>query len=303
MGTRADERAEALRRHYDGKVALVTGAASGIGRALATGLVDRGATVVLADIDRKAVVEVAGSLERRAGGTGAVPTRAIPAVLDVTDADAVAEVVTRTAREHGGIDLLCNNAGIGVGGEVKDLSTSHWQRVLDVNLWSVINGVAAAYPLMIAQGRGHILNTASLSGLLPSPMLVPYSTTKHAVVGLSLGLRVEAEAYGVRVSVLCPGVIETPLLDKGNPSDLPDAGVPDIRALLTALIGKPYPAASLAADALDGVARNRPVIVAPRRARLVWDAFRLAPAPFVDGGGKRVRKVLRSQGRATPGAH
>src|SRR5664280_3721454 len=82
----------------------------------------------------------------------------------------------------------------------QDLSLAHWQRVVDVNLMSVIHGVAAAYPLMIEQGRGHIVNTASLSGLVPSPLLVPYSTTKHAVVGLSIGLRVEAADHGVRVS-------------------------------------------------------------------------------------------------------
>jgi NAD(P)-dependent dehydrogenase (short-subunit alcohol dehydrogenase family) len=296
MGSRASERAEALRRHADGKVALVTGAASGIGKALATELVDRGATVVAADIDGPAVVAVAGDLERRAGGSAKAPSRCIPAVLDVTDADAVAELVSRTAREHGGIDLLFNNAGIGVGGEVKDLSTDHWRRVIDVNLWSVINGVAAAYPLMIAQGRGHIVNTASLSGLLPSPLLVPYSTTKHAVVGLSVGLRVEAATHGVNVSVVCPGVIETPLLDKGNPDDLPDAGVPDIRAMLTAMVGKPYPASSLAADVLDGVAQNRPLIVAPRHARLIWAAYRLAPALLIDQSPKRLRQVLRKGG-------
>ncbi len=299
MGTRAAARAEALRRHVDGKVALVTGGASGIGRALATELVARGATVVVADIDGPAAVALAEQLELGAGGSLAAPTRATPAVLDVTDADAVAEVVARTAKEHGGLDLLFNNAGIGVGGPVEELTGAHWQRVVDVNLWSVIHGVAAAYPTMIAQGHGHIVNTASLSGLLPSPLLVPYSTTKHAVVGLSLGLRAEAAAHGVGVSVVCPGVIETPLLDKGNPDDLPQVGVPDVRALLTAAVGRPYPASSLAADVLDGVARNRPMIVAPAHARRVWAAFRLAPALVTDQGGRRVRALA---GRRTNGA-
>src|SRR5664280_2465562 len=143
------------------------------------------------------------------------------ATADVTGAGALSQSVGRFAAEHGGLDFMFNNAGIAVGGEVRDLSLAHWQRVVDVNLMSVIHGVAAAYPLMIEQGRGHIVNTASLSGLVPSPLLVPYSTTKHAVVGLSIGRRVEAADHGVRVSVVCPGVIETPLLDKGNPGDLP----------------------------------------------------------------------------------
>jgi NAD(P)-dependent dehydrogenase (short-subunit alcohol dehydrogenase family) len=298
MGTSKAERAEAFRRHFDGKVALVTGAASGIGKALATELVARGASVVASDFDGPAVTAVAEELERGGGGSATAPTRAVPAVLDVTDADAVAELVARTARERGGIDLLFNNAGIGVGGEVKNLSTSHWQRALDVNLWSVINGVAAAYPLMIAQGHGHIVNTASLSGLVPSPMLVPYSTTKHAVVGLTVGLRMEAASHGVRVSVVCPGVIDTPLLDKRNPDDLPPAGSPDIRAMLTALVGMPYPAASLASDVLDGVAANRPIIVTPAHARRVWALYRLSPGLMIDQGAKRVGKALRSGGRS-----
>jgi NAD(P)-dependent dehydrogenase (short-subunit alcohol dehydrogenase family) len=213
----------------------------------------------------------------------------------VTDAAAVADLVGRTAADHGGIDVLFNNAGIGIGGEVRELSAAHWQRVIEVNLWSVINGVSAAYPLMIAQGRGHIVNTASLSGLLPSPMLVPYSTTKHAVVGLSVGLRMEAAAYGVKVSVVCPGVIETPLLDKPNPEDLPAvASRPNIRAMLTSLVGPPYPVASLASDVLDGVARNRPIIVTPFHARRAWALYRLSPWLLIEQGAKRLGVVLGS---------
>jgi NAD(P)-dependent dehydrogenase (short-subunit alcohol dehydrogenase family) len=123
---------------------------------------------------------------------------------------------------------------------------------------------------------------------------VPYSTTKHAVVGLSVGLRVEAAGHGVRVSVLCPGVIETPLLDHGNPADLPTVeSMPDIRAMLTELMGTPYPAASLARDTLDAVALNRPIIVAPRRARLVWAAYRAWPALLIDQSPRRLRSAPR----------
>ncbi|HEX3839911.1 MAG TPA: SDR family oxidoreductase [Acidimicrobiales bacterium] len=285
---RAADRADLQRRHFEGKVAIVTGAASGIGKALATELVDRGATVVVSDIAGQEAALVAERLDRRAG-TG----RAVAATLDVTDPDAVEALVARTAAEHGGIDLLFNNAGIGVGGEVRELSAAHWRRVIDVNLWSVINGVNAAYPRMIAQGRGHIVNTASLSGLLPSPMLVPYSTTKHAVVGLSVGLRMEAAAHGVKVTVVCPGVIETPLLDKPNPEDLPPvSSMPNIRSMLTSLVGPPYPVASLAADVLDGVALNRPIIVTPFHARRAWAVYRISPRLLIDQGAKRLRGAL-----------
>jgi NAD(P)-dependent dehydrogenase (short-subunit alcohol dehydrogenase family) len=272
--------------HFDGASAVVTGAASGIGKALATELVYRGATVLVADIDGSGAAAVGGSLDRSGPGSASAVT------LDVTDAHAVTRAVDRFAGDHGGLDFLFNNAGVGVGGEVREMTSAHWQRVIDVNLLGVVHGVSAAYPRMIEQGRGHIVNTASLAGLVPSPLLVPYSTTKHAVVGLSVGLRVEAADHGVRISVVCPGVIDTPLLDKPNPADLPHAGsMPDVRDLLTRMVGMPYPAASLARDVLDRVALNRAIIVSPRHARLAWAAYRLAPGLLIDQSPRRVRAV------------
>ncbi len=226
-------------------MAIVTGAASGIGKALSRALVLRGATVVLADVDeagaKAAADDMAAGPPGRASGVG----------LDVTDAEAVATLVERTADDHGHLDFMFNNAGIGIVGQVHELTLAHWNRAIDVNLRGVVHGVVAAYPVMIGQGSGHIVNTASLAGLLPSPMLTPYGMTKHGVVGLSTSLRMEAAVHGVRVSVVCPGVIDTPLLDKGNPPDLPQVDVPGARQLLTTMIGAPYPAASLAEDVLD----------------------------------------------------
>jgi NAD(P)-dependent dehydrogenase (short-subunit alcohol dehydrogenase family) len=284
MGRSADKTALA-RAHFEGASALVTGGASGIGRALVGELVSRGATVLVADIDGDRAEEVAEA----AVGRGAA--RAV--TLDVTDAQAVESVVGDFADQQDGLDFIFNNAGIGIGGPVVELSLDHWQRAVDVNLFGVIHGVAAAYPRMVARRRGHIVNTASLSGLVPSPLLVPYSTTKHAVVGLSVGLRIEAANYGVRVSVVCPGVIETPLLDKGNPEDLP--AVPtmlDVRSMLTELVGKPYPAARLAADVLDGVALDRPIIVAPRHARVIWALYRAWPGLLISQSPRRIRSVM-----------
>jgi len=141
----------------------------------------------------------------------------------------------------------------------------------------VVHGVAVAYPLMLTQGHGHIVNTASVAGLIPSPFITPYSMTKHAVVGLSLSLRGEAAAHGVRVSALCPGAVETPMLDRGNPEDLPEARTVDGREYVTKVAGAPYSADTLASDVLRAVERNRPVIVAPRRARVAWRVYRAAP--------------------------
>jgi NAD(P)-dependent dehydrogenase (short-subunit alcohol dehydrogenase family) len=276
---RSADRTARQRAHYREATAIVTGGASGIGQALGMELVERGATVLLADIDGDGAAETAESIRSRSSGPGAVTAT----TLDVRDSAAFAEVVGRFAVDHDGIDFLFNNAGIAVSGEVVDLTEAHWRRIIDINLMGVVHGVQAAYPLMTARGRGHIVNTASLSGLLPSPLLVPYSTTKHAVVGLSVGLRVEAASHGVRVSVVCPGLIETPLLDKENPDDLPPAeSMPDIRSLLTRMMGTPYPASSLAGDVLDDVALNRPIIVAPRRARAIWKVYRAWPGLLID---------------------
>jgi NAD(P)-dependent dehydrogenase (short-subunit alcohol dehydrogenase family) len=277
--------------HYRGQVAIVTGAASGIGRALAGALARRGCTVVLADVDEAGVKDAAGALE------AAEPRRASGVALDVTDAQAVAALVEATAAEHGHLDFLFNNAGIAVAGPVRELTLAHWNRTIDVNLRGVVHGVVAAYPIMIRQGRGHIVNTASLAGLVPSPMLAAYGMTKHGVVGLSESLRMEAADLGVRVSVVCPGVIDTPLLDKGNPPDLPRLShEPNARRLLTSMIGRAYPAAALAEDVLDGVARNRPVIVAPRHARIPWRVYRLSPRLIIESGPRFMRRALRGSG-------
>ena len=258
-------------RRFAGQVAVVTGAASGIGRALATALVAEGATVVLADLDGDGARRVADSLGAAAEGTA----------LDVTDRRAVQALVDGVAGRHGRIDLLCNNAGIGAGGPAQALAVEDWLTVIDVDLHSVVYGVAAAYPLMVRQGSGHIVNTASLAGLVPSPLLTPYAAAKAGVVGLSLSLRVEAAAHGVGVTVVCPGPVETPLLDQGGPANPGGPSPLNVRKLLTNALGDPYPAEAMAADILDGVAQNRALVVAPAAAREAWEQFRRDPEAFL----------------------
>lgn len=258
------------------RTAIVTGGASGIGAALGGALVARGATVVLADVD------AAGAARQAADLTARGPGAAVAARLDVRDADAVSELVRATAREHGRLDLLANNAGIAVSGEPEELSLDHWNRAIDVNLRGVVHGCHAAYPLMKEQGSGHILNTASIAGLIPCPAsMAPYSMTKFAVVGLSLALRAAGADRGVRVSVLCPGWTDTHILDRMSPEDLPEppsvATLPPVREWLAEHRIRLYPADRLAADALRGVDANRSVIIAPRSARIATALARLAP--------------------------
>ncbi len=246
-------------------VAIVTGGGSGIGAALVRAMAARGATTVIADIDEAAAKSVAADL-----------TGVTTVTLDVRNADAVADTVSQVAAEHGHLDYMFNNAGIAVGGMVEEFTLDHWNRVIDVNLRGVIHGVHAAYPIMLRQGNGHIVNTASLAGLVPGPGLTPYDAVKHAVVGLSLSLRAEAAGRGVRVSAVCPGFVDTPMLGRVNP-DLPQTSAGQDAEQQAKRIGKLYQAEPLAQDVLRGIARNRALIVAPRSARVIWRMSRYAP--------------------------
>jgi NAD(P)-dependent dehydrogenase (short-subunit alcohol dehydrogenase family) len=260
-------------RVFDGAVTIVTGAASGIGRALTEELVRRGASVVLADLQAE--------VNAVAAGIRCAPGRSASACsLDVTDFENVQHLVQRVAQEHQRLDFIFNNAGIAAGGELRDHTIGAWNRVIDVNLRGVIHGVQAAYPLMLRQGFGHIVITASMQGLMPSPLSGSYSTTKHALVGLSKALRVEAAAAGVQVSVLCPGVIRTPLLGGGQHGVFV-GGIPEQQQRDLALRYferfRPMDVRRFAVQALDQVARNRAIIVIPTWWKVFWWLDRLSP--------------------------
>jgi NAD(P)-dependent dehydrogenase (short-subunit alcohol dehydrogenase family) len=255
-------------RTYRDAVAIVTGGASGIGRALAEGLAGGGAAVVVADRQGAMAREVAAGIAARGGRAEAV-------ALDVADREAVERVVGRAFEGHGRLDYLFNNAGVSVAGLASAHEPADWDLLLDVNLRGVVHGVQAAYPRMIAQGFGHIVNTASITGLSPAPGLVGYSMTKHAVVGLSLGLRVEAAREGVRVSALCPGLIRTPILTGGAFGRMVgDVDPEKLRTYLERL--RPTDPADLAARTLRDVARNRAISIHPARWRALWWLHRLS---------------------------
>lgn len=267
------------------KVAVVTGGGSGIGRALALALAARGVKVVVADLNPETAAATALACGQGATSVG----------FDVRDAAAFRRCIEDAAATHGSLDYLFNNAGIGVGGEAYELPLEAWDLAIDVNLRGVVHGVAVAYPLMVKQGSGHIINTASLAGLGPSAFLVPYSMTKHAVVGLSSSLRIEGAALGVRVSVLCPAAIDTPLLDVTRNPELPDpVWIPNIRKYLTKISGTPYPAEQCAEDTLNAVSKNEGVIVIPKRAKMIWRLGRFFPA-LIEKGGLRAAAAERAR--------
>jgi NAD(P)-dependent dehydrogenase (short-subunit alcohol dehydrogenase family) len=193
-------------RDYAGKVAVVTGAGSGIGRSTAKLLAERGAKVHLADIDAESVERVRAEIQ--AGGGEAVAH-----VVDTTDAEDVKMFADAVFAADGGVDLLHNNAGIGHAARVEDTTLDDWRRIVDVNLMGFVYGVQAFVPRMLEQGRrSHVLNTASMAGLCPSAGMVPYSTTKAAIVGMSEALDAELAPRGIRVTALCPGVIDTAIV-------------------------------------------------------------------------------------------
>ncbi len=189
-----------------GKVAVVTGAGSGIGEGIARAASASGMKVVVADIDLAKAQTVASSL-----GEQAMACR-----VDVASLASVESLRDAAMERFGSVHLLCNNAGVWIGAMMHDADIKDWQYLINVNLYGVIHGVKAFLPLLVAQGEGHIVNTASMGGLISGPPEGLYTTTKFAVVGLSEALLMEVADKGVGVSVLCPGLVNTNLITQSS---------------------------------------------------------------------------------------
>ena len=276
-------------RIFDGATAIVTGGASGIGRVLAEELAKRGCEVVLADLQIELAGEVVSEINASGGKAKAVE-------IDVTDFSAMEQLVQETVKRTGRLDYIFNNAGIVIGGYVNHYGIEDWNQIVDVNLRGVINGIQAAYKVMVEQGFGHIVNTASMAGLMPGPGNVAYTMTKHAVVGLSKSLRAEAEQMGVRVSVLCPGVVRTPILEGGGKYGkmLIDIPAERVRQLWEKL--KPMPPNIFSKKVLNSVAKNKAIIIVPSWWKLFWWINRLSPSLGIFLAQKRFQKMQKELG-------
>jgi len=242
-----------------GKCAVVTGAASGIGRAMADAFAAEGMRVVLADIESGALEHAAAAVRARGSAALAVPT-------DVSQAEQVQALGDRAAAEFGRVDVVCNNAGVALSGPTWEHTLADWQWLLGVNLWGVVHGVRTFVPLMLKQGgEGHIVNTGSVAGLTSNPFMSIYNVSKHAVVTLSETLQKELTLLGtqVRVSVLCPGFVNTRILEaeRNRPAALKNAVAterhPTFEEMASAALAAGMPPAEVAARVVDAVKTGR----------------------------------------------
>ena len=264
-------------KELSGRVAVVTGGASGIGRALAERFAAEGMKVVIADVEEKVLAKAAEELAE--GGATVVPV-----VTDVSKEASVMALADRAYAELGAVHVLCNNAGVATGGLSWELTEADWQWTLGVNLWGIIHGIRAFVPRMIAGGDdGHVVNTASMAGLLSAPFMGPYNASKFAVVTISEVLHHELAMTGakVKVSVLCPGFVATQIgeSDRNRPDELRDAfqldpAMEQFRGVFMQMLASGLPPAEVAAMVLDAVRNDRfyilthPELKEPVRARM-----------------------------------
>ena len=244
-------------KDLQGKVAVITGGASGIGRAVADRAAAEGMKIVLADIEE-------GPLKAAEDELTSNGVEAVGVVTDVADAASVRTLRDRALDRFGAVHLVHNNAGIGLGGPIWEVSEEDWRWILGVNLWGVIHGVATFTPLLIEQGEGHIVNTASVAGLIATPFLGPYNATKQAVVAISETLFKDLQAVGapVGVSVLCPGFVRTRIAEseRNRPAwavaDHEVPGAQEVRGVVQNLVDSGIPPAAVAERDIDAVRSN-----------------------------------------------
>ena len=269
----------AIGRHNNmdirGRVALVTGAARGIGRATALALADAGAQLIVSDVNEAALAEVAAQLSDR--GRLLLSRR-----VDVSDRAQMQAFADAVHAQVPAVDILVNNAGVGLAGGILSTSLDDWQWVLNINLWGVIHGCHFFVPKMVeqakAQGRrGHVVNVSSAFGYYGGSRTIGYCTSKFAVFGLSESLRNELAPHGIGVSVICPGVIDTDIVSTTRIAAEPGRDSEKIRARVQKMYKRRNFPPGLVADAIVGAVRcRRDVVPVTSEAWLLWFTSRVS---------------------------
>ncbi|RIK07244.1 MAG: hypothetical protein DCC49_10455 [Acidobacteria bacterium] len=273
-------------KELEGKTAVITGGASGIGNAIAHSLSQRGMNLVIGDIEEEALANAVTDLERAGASVFGLP-------CDVSKISDVETLRDLALEKFEGVHVVCNNAGVGAGGPLWKSTVEDWQWVLGPNLWGVINGILTFVPYMVERGEGHVVNTASMAGMVTGPGLGIYSATKFAVVAISESLIQDLRMSGsqVGVSVLCPGWVKTRIADseRNRPPELsrtaePDAAGQVMREMLNQVIEsgiEPAIVGEMVADAIEE------------------DRFYIFPHPEMLGGFKsRADKILNGESPA-----
>jgi short-subunit dehydrogenase len=199
-------------RQIRGKRALITGAASGIGRAIALALAEEGADVCLIDINERGLKSVASEAELRG-------VRALPILCDVSRKDEIVAAVNELQRTWGGLEILVNNAGVVHYGPTNQMSDDHWERILTINLLAPIHFTRLLFPILLREKEVHLVNVSSMYGYFATRNAAAYHTTKYALLGLTESLRAELSRQGIGVTAICPGFVATNLFDEGTAGD------------------------------------------------------------------------------------
>jgi NAD(P)-dependent dehydrogenase (short-subunit alcohol dehydrogenase family) len=267
---------------FEGKVVVITGAGSGIGRATARRFARLGARVHVADIDRESAEAVAAELPD-----------AVAQTVDCSDPQSVEALAASVFADGRGVDVLHNNAGIGHAGDIESTTMDDWTRVIGVNLLGVAYGIQAFVPRLLAQGRpATIVNTASAAGLIGIPQMAPYCASKHGVVGITESLDAELSPRGIRVCAICPGIIDTPIVEKatlrGQPAERRDSAVDYYRR-------RGASADDVAEAVVDAVSNGKVIRVVPKaEVGIPWAIRRISPR-FAGVLIGRVAGYLRSR--------
>jgi len=259
------------------KIAVVTGAASGIGQATAVEFAAKGADVVVSDVNESGLAETVSAIEAKG-------RRAVALGVDVSKPEQVEGMINKAIDTFGRIDVLMNNAGVGLSGEMRHLSLQDWEWIMGINLWGPIYGIHFSLPHLVKQKSGHIVNVASSAGLIASSCMSAYTTTKFGLVGLSEVLRNELARFGIGVTVVCPGFVRTNIFDTTELRGMKDApGGDDLPSWLG--ISKE----ACAKNILRAVEKNKFLIIPGPEMKVVYSFKRFAPFLY-RGVTKRIGK-------------